>query len=214
VTSPPANPRIFHITHVDNLASILAGGWLLSDSAMIARGGPPQSIGMADIKARRLGMPVSCHTGTTVGDYVPFYYCPRSIMLYLIHMKHPNLRYKEGQDSIVHLSADLHTVLTWANAQARRWAFSLQNAAAGYAQFRNKVTELDQINWQAVQSTNFSNAAVKEGKQAEFLLHEMFPCSLIDHIGVLSAPVEAQVRTVLQQCRHRAAVQVLRNWYY
>lgn len=35
----PAQPKLYHITHVDNLPAILAGG-LWSDAAMIARGGP------------------------------------------------------------------------------------------------------------------------------------------------------------------------------
>jgi len=40
VSPPPAQPKIYHITHVDNLASIIADDGLVSDAAMIARGDP------------------------------------------------------------------------------------------------------------------------------------------------------------------------------
>lgn len=82
----PAQPRIYHITHVDNLPSILADGGIVSDAAMITRGGPAAAIGMSSIKRRRVEqLEVDCHPGTKVGEFVPFYFCPRSIMLYVIH---------------------------------------------------------------------------------------------------------------------------------
>lgn len=79
---------------------------MVSDVAMIARGGPSASIGMSDIKQRRLGLPVKCHRSDKVGEYVPFYFCPRSIMLFLIHRaNHPELTYQEGQEPIIHLES-------------------------------------------------------------------------------------------------------------
>src|ERR1700677_2413270 len=105
----PLNPtRIYHITHVDNLTSILGQDGLLSDAEMVARGAPHLAIGMSSIKQRRMGLPVKCHQGDTVGEYVPFYFCPRSFMLYLLHRaNHPELTYRDGQGPIVHLQADL-----------------------------------------------------------------------------------------------------------
>jgi hypothetical protein len=85
MTPPPSRPKIYHITHVDNLPAIISDGGLISDAAMIARGGPATPIGMSKIKQRRLSLPVHCHPGDHVGDYVPFYFCPRSIMLFVIH---------------------------------------------------------------------------------------------------------------------------------
>ena len=45
----PANPKIYHIVHVDNLASIVATGGLLSDAMMAGRTGGTV-IGMSGIK--------------------------------------------------------------------------------------------------------------------------------------------------------------------
>src|SRR5437870_1747881 len=87
----PSKPRIYHITHVDNLVRIVGDGALLSDAAIQARGGPAAPIGMSTIKHRRLNeLRVKCHPEDYVGEYVPFFFCPRSIMLYLIYRaNHP-----------------------------------------------------------------------------------------------------------------------------
>jgi hypothetical protein len=211
----PAMPKIFHITHVDNLASIVGGGYLLSDAAMRARGGPPATIGMNTIKARRLALPVPPHPGTQVGDYVPFYFCPRSVMLYLIYRgNHPELGYRGGQGKVLTLEADLHATVAWAAAQGRRWAFSLSNAGAGYAEFRASLAQIDEINWRAVASTDFSTPDIKEGKQAEFLLHERFPWSLVTSVGASSVAVRNQAIEILTGAPHRPPVNVCPDWYY
>jgi hypothetical protein len=109
---PPAQPKLYHILHVDRLSSVVADGCLWCDAVMIARDGSGTTIGMGSIKARRLALPVHPHPGSSVGDYVPFYFCPRSIMLYVIYRaNHPELEYRGGQDPIVHLEADLGEVV-------------------------------------------------------------------------------------------------------
>jgi hypothetical protein len=102
MTQPPARPKIYHITHVENLRDIIAAGGLVSDAEMIARGGPAAAIGMSSIKRRRVEqLELGCHPGTKVGDYVPFYFCPRSIMLFVIYCaNHPELTYRGGQGPI------------------------------------------------------------------------------------------------------------------
>ncbi|MBN2800521.1 MAG: DUF4433 domain-containing protein [Deltaproteobacteria bacterium] len=47
-------------------------------------------------------MPVPPHPGTSVGAYVPFYVCPRSVMLSLIsRANHPKIAYRGGQNPIL-----------------------------------------------------------------------------------------------------------------
>lgn len=215
MSAQPARPRIYHITHMDNLASIIADEGLISDAAMIARGGPATVIGMSNIKQRRLGLPVECHPGDCVGDYIPFYFCPRSIMLFVIHRaNHEGLAYRGGQDPIIHLESDLHEVVQWAEGNNRRWAFSLSNAGAVYAPFRNRLDDLSEIDWRAVAATDFRPPAVKEGKQAEFLVYGDFPWTLVSRIGVRSATIRARVDQVLRGVSHRPPVEVLPGWYY
>lgn len=215
MTKVPDRPSIYHITHVDNLPSILADGGLWSDAAMLARGGPAASIGMSNIKQRRLRLPVKCHPGDCVGDFVPFYFCPRSIMLFLIHRaNHPELSYRSGQEPILHLGADLHETVAWCQRSSRRWTFSLSNAGAAYAEFRHRLEQLDEVDWAAVAATDFRTPEVKEGKQAEFLVHEFFPWELVRCVGVNSESMRGRVLRPLSGSGHRPVVEIRRDWYF
>ena len=141
--SVPEHPKIYHITHVDNLPGILAAGGLWSDAKRIELGLDCQVVGMSSIKARRLALPVKCHTGTKVGQYVPFYLCPRSIMLYILHMgNHEEVTYRGGQGPIVHLVADLQATAAWVDSQERRWAFTNGNAGAYVTRFFSDLHRL------------------------------------------------------------------------
>jgi hypothetical protein len=216
VSPAPAQPKIYHITHVDNLAAIVNDRMLVSDATMLERGGPNVTIGMSAIKKRRIEeIYVPCHPGTKVGDYVPFYFCPRSVMLFLIHCaNHPDLSYRGGQGPIIHLEADMHEVVAWAEREDRKWAFSLSNAGARYVETRNRLDQLEDINWAAVSETDFRSPDVKEGKQAEFLVHGSFPWEFVRRIGVYSAAIKTQAEATLAVASHRPPVAILRHWYY
>jgi len=215
MTPPPQHVKIYHITHVDNLPQIARSG-LLSDAQILARGGPNQAIGMSGIKQRRIQeLEVDCHPGTNVGDYVPFYFCPRSVMLYVIHRaNHPELSYLGGQDPIVHLEADLRDVVSWAKANRVRWAFSLSNAGARYAEFRSDLQALDELNWNAIAARDFRDTDVKEGKQAEFLMHEYFPFKLVERIGVRLPATRTRARGSLANVQSMPPVEILPDWYF
>ena len=181
MTAVPANPKIYHITHVDNLASIAASGELVSDAIRLSRGMMCAVVGMSEIKRRRLeAIEVSICPGTTVGQYVPFYFCPRSVMLYILYKaNNPELTYRGGQQPIVHLEASFDAAIEWANAQPVPWAFTDGNAGAYVTQFYGRRAELGQVNWAAVTSNDFSDSRIKEGKQAEFLTFGTFPWTLV-----------------------------------
>lgn len=222
----PDRPKIYHIVHVDRLPSIIAEGCLLCDAeigrraAAIPAHGMGTTIGMSNIKQRRLSkLTLTSHPGLYVGQCVPFYFCPRSIMLYLIHCaNHAELAYRGGQEPIVHLEADLENAVEWANANSKRWAFTLSNAGAYYFEDRSGITALGEINWDAVQARQWSgngvSRSVKEGKQAEFLVEEAFPWHLVERIGVHSKVVAQRVYAAMNGAEHRPKVEIRREWYY
>jgi len=137
-------------------------------------------------------------------------------MLYIIlYMgNHPEIDYREGQEPIVHLQADLHSVVEWAGKEQRRWAFSDRNAGTYFARFFNQADHLTEINWAAIASADFRDMVVKEGKQAEFLVYESFPWRLVERIGVCSDRVADQVARAIVQSHERPQVSVERGWYY
>lgn len=136
-------------------------------------------------------------------------------MLYILHRgNNPGLTYQAGQRPIVHLQGDLHATIEWADAAARRWAFSKGNAGAYYAEFFNDTGLLDMLDWQAIGQTDWRDPDVKEGKQAEFLVEESFPWELIERIGVINPQVAQRVTNAISAAHHRPDVVVAPEWYY
>jgi hypothetical protein len=174
---------------------------------------------MSNIKDRRLNeLSLSCHPGLRVGECTPFYFCSRSVMLYLIYRRNEELTYKGGQEPIVHLEADLHAAIAWAQANNRRWAFTLSNAGAYYFEDRSDLENLGEINWDAVNARQWSGNGVsrliKEGKQAEFLIEQAFPWHLVERIGVFSQSYVSPVSNAMQGAAHRPRIEIRREWYY
>lgn len=213
MTVPP-QPKLYHIVHVDRLPSIVADGGLWCDAEILRRAPSGTTIGMNAIKQRRLGeLTLTSYPDLYVGDCVPFYFCPRSIMLYLIHQaNHPELVYREGQGPILHLECDLHATVAWAGQQGCRWAFTLSNAGAYYFEDRADLAQLNAIDWEAVQAKYWQSC--KEGKQAEFLVENRFPWHLVERIGVHSRAVYQQAVDALPPGGHRPTVEIKYDWYY
>ena len=209
----PKNPQIVHIMHVDRLTSVVKEGHLWCDAVVAERSFPGTTIGISDIKQRRMLCSLTSHPTLTVGECVPFYFWPRSVMLFLLARgNHPALAYRGGQVPIVHLVADLRKTVRWAEKSDLRWAFTLSNAGAGYFEDRCTLDDLGDIDWDAVQATNWRE--VKEHKQAEFLVERRFAWQLVSRIGVMNEAMRWQVVDALAGSEHQPRVQVKRDWYY
>ena len=214
----PSRVAIYHITHIDNLASIISDGCLWSDRRIESDATPRVVIGYDHIKQRRATqIAVSCHPDTMVGDFVPFYFCPRSPMLYKISRRDGDLAWRGGQGDIVHLVSTVRIAI--AAAAGRPWAFSDGNAGAGYTQFSANAEELPTfVNWDAVEAKWWSgpqaDPATMSKKMAEFLVHEQFPWTAFRQIGVINQSVADRVKQIIANADHQPQVTVRRQWYY
>ena len=215
----PDRPKIYHIVHVDRLPSILKEGYLLSDSEVRKRGISGTTIGDPEIKDRRLSKPLHSYPDTVVGDYVPFYFCPRSVLLHInwragagrnIGPSAPTNQ--AGEDEIIHLEADLLKVVLHADANNIRWAFTDINAAIGISRDFNSLSQLDQIDWNAIKSRFWKGKT--DVKSAEFLAHNRFPIHLIDRIGVKLESVQSKVLRTIGQFECDIHIDVTMAWYY
>jgi len=210
----PPNPKIYHIVHVDRLPSIIEDDGLLCDAQIAQRPPNGTTIGMNHIKERRLNeLRLESHPDLFVGDCVPFYFCPRSVMLYVIHRANAlELSYRGGQDSIVHLEADLRQTIAWAEEHDLRWAFTLSNAGSRSFEDRCDLARLNEINWNAVQARVWRR--YQEDKQAEFLIEQRFPWELVSRIGVQSQQIYSKASEVCKAAVHKPLVEIKREWYY
>lgn len=124
------------------------------------------------------------------------------------------MSYHGGQEPILHLQMDLESTVRWANEKDIRWAFSDRNAGGFLAEFYKNLLELDKIDWDAVDATDFRDMQIQEGKQAEFLIHDTCPWHLIEKIGVLNEKIRNQVTEILRNEQHKPVVTIEKKWYY
>ena len=185
---------IFHITAIDNLRSIATGGALLSKLLVTQQGIAAADIAYEGVQDRRAVKVVPVAPGGTLHDYVPFYFAPRSPMLFTI-----NNGNVEGcdyrQDDIVHLASRAQTIRDGGHA----FAFSNLHAGKNFAEFFNDLNRLDQIDWQIFfempqlegyckfwnsRPVPAHHSLRQESRMAEFLVHQQVPIAAISEIGV------------------------------
>lgn len=200
------DPNIYHITHLDNLAGILQEGGLWCDRERAKRNFDHTNIGHQHIKARRSRRAVTVAAMGTLGDYVPFYFCNRSIMLCAIHHGHQN--YAGGQAKILHLVSTVHRAVE----QGRPWAFTDRHAELAHAQQYDRLASLNEVRWDVMDLKYWTE--VKEERQAEFLVHEFFPWKAVTEVAVMTDELKLAVEQALQDHQHKPLVSVRRNWYY
>lgn len=202
----PEDPPIFHITHVDNLPGILREGGLWCDTERIARGLSSMNIGHLHIKRRRLSRPVVARAGGTLGDYVPFNFCPRSVMLYAVHRGHQD--YHAGQQSVLHLVSSVRR----AAALGRGWAFTDRHAELEHALYFDDLGKLNEVPWPVMGLKYWTDK--KEERQAEFLVREFFPWTAVSAVVAMTPAAAEQAQRSLHAAAHRPPVATKPEWYY
>ena len=214
-TTVPANPQIVHILNVHRLSSVIAEGCLWCDAEVAERELPGTVIGIGQIKQRRMSHSLPSYPTLKVGECVPFYFCQRSIMLYVIHRGNlENLAFRDGQEPIIHLVADLRQTVRWANDAGLRWAFTLSNAGSSFFEDRCTLDDLGDIDWKAVDAKYWSDPVVKEHKQAEFLVENRFDWRMVSRIGVMTKTTRRKVEEALEDSEHQPLIEVRPDWYY
>lgn len=204
---------IYHITHLRNLPNILRDGGLWCDAEAVRRKIQPVEIAYTEIKERRTRRKVPIPPGGVLAEYVPFYFCNRSPMLYTIHMGNVPA-YRDGQANILHLVGSVDAV-----AQANLpFVFTDGHAVVQISLFYNDLKDLNQVDWKVVEDWRWHDTEAdndrKRRKQAEFLVKGYFPFSLVQEIGVYSAAIRDRVLPMLENLVQKPIVSIQRKWYY
>ena len=206
MSATPEQSLIYHITDVANLPDILTDGRLLSDAAMSEKN--PTIIGYGHIKERRLKqIQVGCCGGRFVGEFVPFYFCPRSPMLFATN-KGATGRPAGCQRTILHLVSRVSVGI----GLGRAWAVSDGNAGAFHTWFGSTMLSIKLLDWEAICATDWRGKTHQ--KSAEFLVADAFPWTGIHAIGCHNNDVVMQVQEMVNSQQHRPAVTVESQWYY
>jgi hypothetical protein len=193
------------------LASIVAAGRIEATNVRQTR--HFVNIANRDIQDRRAVRAVHAGPGGTLHDYVPFYFGPRSPMLYAIKTGFvPG--YDGGQDDVIYLVSSTEAVVT----AARPFVFTDGHAAMDYSEQFDDLGHLDKIDWPLMTSTYWSatndDPDRKTRRQAEFLVYRFLPCSAIERIVSASHERVQQIRTILNGRLVHCAVEAESGWYY
>lgn len=134
-------------------------------------------------------------------------------MLYTIRQGNvPN--YTEGQEPVIYLLSTAETV----QQSELPFVFTDGHGIMAVTEFFDDLAQLDQVDW-AIMSLKYwfdtpEDSDRKRRRQAEFLVHQLFPWRLVTEIGVINSQIKEQVEEYLQAATHQPAVIVRRNWYY
>jgi hypothetical protein len=202
----PEERLIYHITDVENLPAILTDGGLLSDAVMSQR--HSTLIGHNHIKQRRLTqIRVPSCDDRFVGEFVPFYFCPRSPMLYTVNLGNTG-RPPGCQTTIVHLVSSVRDAVDLGVP----WAVSDGNAGAFHTTFESTLQAIENLDWKAIEASFW--AENRHQKQAELLVADFFPWTGIHEVGCQNQGVADEVTRLVADHNHRPKVSVRTGWYY
>ena len=172
----------FRITHRDNLAHVLKYGLVtkVHKNASIDF----VSIGSLEIIDVRSTTMVKVKGYGNIGDYVPFYFTPRSIMLYNIVTGYyaPKVP-RRNKEEIIVIRCLIENL-----AKQSKWFFTDGQANDGETSHYNDLNNIDKIDWDCIQKSDFSKSDGKYDRQrryqAEFLVHDSVPVDLFESICV------------------------------
>jgi ssDNA thymidine ADP-ribosyltransferase, DarT len=208
--SRPIPTPVLHFTHVSHLATIVQHG-LLSDTQARARGVLAVEIGNASIKKDRRGRSVPVGPGGCVADYVPFYFAPRSPMMYAIEKgKVPT--YDGGCDDLVYLMSDVQRL----RAEGLLVLATDRNAVLGHAEFTEDDARLtDIVDWDLMQAAFWATTPDgRERRMAECLVHEAVPRAAFTEVACKNDACAARARSALATVGSRTTVAVRPDWYF
>jgi hypothetical protein len=209
----PDKVYLYHLTSVENLPSIIESGGLCSKNRLVREQASYRNIAYTHIQERRANRTVPCAAGGCLHDYVPFYFGPRSPMLYAVNEGGVE-GYDDGQEPLVHLATRVQRI----EEAEFAFAFTDRHAVLEYTNFYDEVTELGQVDHSLMYSKYWHDTdrhpQRKERRQAEFLVHDFVPFGLIGAIGVINEEMKEETERCLDQLDQAPPVIVKQSWYY
>ena len=193
----PELARIFRITHVDNVAWDLEHG-LQCRNSRIANPGF-RNIGNLELIEKRKDRTVPVSPGGTLADYIPFYFTPRSPMLYNIKTGFHGIA-KVPMAEIVIYEASAHALA----ANGVTVLFTDRHAKLALAEFSADLADLNRVDWNILQRSDFTHDPADPEKmgryQAEALIHRELPCRHLSAVVCNGQAAKARVQAAAEQC--------------
>jgi len=166
---------IYHFTHAQNLSEILSAG-CLHCKARLPTGSQLVNVSHDSLQERRRNKHVKCDPGGILHDYVPFYFAPRSPMLYVISRGGVE-GYNSNTTPLIYLVSSVQRV----QKLGLNFAFSDGHPIMVLSRFYNDVAALDKVDWRVMEARMWKETEEdpdtdkSRRRQAAFLVHGAFP---------------------------------------
>lgn len=208
---------IYRMIHVNNLSLVL------KDRYVYAKNFAPHSdecycdIADKELQLKRGDTHVSLPPYGTLHDYVPFYFCPRSPMMYRLYMS------DEDQSDLIYLVTYVERV----EAYKYDFVFTNRHAISRGVEWYKSLRYLDTLDWACINDRSWGvdqpgyvgRPDVKERsirKQAEFLVHRRAPLLLFRHIVTMDERARSIVEEEFEKktLNFKIDIGVNPDWYF
>jgi hypothetical protein len=214
VTVPIPTP-ILRLIHRDSLEILLRRGGLHAPLATPDDGLSYRTIHNTEIQLIRHVRQIPCGARGAVHNYVPFYFGYLSPMM--LQLKTGRVAgYSGGQEPLIYLVTSAQTI----EGAGIPFVFSDGHGIAAYTHWYDDLNQLGQVDWGMVNQRYWKDTDDdmdrQRRKQAEFLVHEFCPWSLIKEIAVLNQSAKMWVENILSNfdAEMNKPVAIRPGWYY
>ena len=207
----PDAAHIFRITHVDNVPWILQHGLHCKTSKLV----DPNfvSIGMPELIQKRTKRAVPIAPGGHLGDYVPFYFTPWSVMMFNITTGWNGVT-KRSNREIAILVSSLHKL----DGLGIRFVFTNGHAYMQESDYFDNLGDLDKVDWDLLRRRDFKNNPEDPGKlgryHAEALVHRHVPVEALAGIACYDSGAKTTIKNEGEQLGLAIPVKVITGWYF
>ena len=148
-------------------------------------------------------------------DYVPFYFAPRSPMMYVIS-KGGVEGYDSNTTPLIYLVSSVERV----RETGSKFAFSDGHPVVALSSFYSDPADLGRWDWSVINGRYWHDTKEypdrRRRRQAEFLVHDAFPWDAVDYLAVKKAGLKARLDEYLvKEWSHCVRpVRVESDWYF
>ena len=211
-----AEQRIYHLTHIDNLAQIIATGAVVADNSDALTHRPTVDISAELTRAARQRATVSGPGGAVVADYVPFFLSPDASVWRNIRSETPDVRLSElathasTYDFVLLVSTIGHAYRTHASAEADVNSVIVTDgdASGTLTRFGTNRDSSERM-LRGFRADDESDTIL----HAELLVLDRLPFEDVTLIGVANDKVRIAVKQLLAHAGHKPKVSVYPPWF-
>ena len=204
--SGPTDWLAWHFTDIGNIVSIAETGTLVSHSASVAH----IDVADAEIKRDRLSRVIDLpppYPSSAVGDHVPFYFTPRSPMLFRV-------KCERGQDSLVFFGVRVGDIA----GDGYTWCAANGNARSQFTEFSNELASMDEFIDMDALNTKYWNSDedpdLRRRRQSELLVRDQVALPAVSYVVCKTDQQLSVARAILAPYAPAAQFLVLSSNYF